>query len=198
MKSLKRLLLAFITLSLLLSGGSWFVLTSRAATETPDYQVLEKDGDFEIRRYPDLALVSTSTPDREMNGSFMKLFRYIDGGNESTQKVAMTSPVLMEKTAERSTMSFILPKQVQTEGAPQPKAADVVLQAMPKVELIAMRFPGKPSPAAEAKATEQIQAWAQAKGKKVQGTPLFAYYDPPWTPAIMRRNEVMLRLQTVP
>jgi hypothetical protein len=195
MKRIKRLFVIGTTLGLLAVGGGWFVLNSRAATESPSYEVLETDGDFEIRRYPDLALVSTSTPDREMNGSFMKLFRYIDGGNEGTQKVAMTSPVLMEKGAEQSTMSFILPKAVQDSGAPKPQATDVSVKALPSMEVIAMRFKGRPSPVIEAQATAKIQAWAQAKGKQVQGSVMFAYYDPPWTPSALRRNEVLLRLQ---
>jgi hypothetical protein len=32
------------------------------------------------------------------------------------------------------------------------------------------------------------------EGKKLvaTGEPVFAYYDPPWTPGFMRRNEVMI------
>jgi hypothetical protein len=31
-----------------------------------------------------------------------------------------------------------------------------------------------------------------------QGDPVFAYYDPPWTPAFLRRNEVMFRIEHGP
>ena len=68
----------FLTLlALILLPGGWLVLTATAATETPEYTVESEDGDFEIRVYPDLKLVTTTSKDREMNGSFMKLFRYI-------------------------------------------------------------------------------------------------------------------------
>lgn len=52
------------------------------ATETPDYKVLAQDGKFEVREYPTLTLVRTASGD----GDFMRLFRYISGGNEAEQK----------------------------------------------------------------------------------------------------------------
>jgi hypothetical protein len=31
------------------------------------------------------------------------------------------------------------------------------------------------------------------EGMSVLSPPVFAYFDPPWTPGFLRRNEVMLR-----
>ena len=30
---------------------------------------------------------------------------------------------------------------------------------------------------------------------KGKGVPLLAYYDPPWTPVFLRRNEVLIRIE---
>ena len=53
--------------------------TSRAGYETAPYKVIRADGDFEIREYPELKIATTAR-DAD-NSSFMRLFRYIDGGN---------------------------------------------------------------------------------------------------------------------
>ncbi|MGA1130094.1 MAG: SOUL family heme-binding protein, partial [Chthoniobacterales bacterium] len=77
----------------------------RHGHRNPDYKVLSQDGKFEVREYPALTLVRTTSGD----GDFMRLFRYISGGNEAEQKIAMTAPVLMKHEGEDTGMSFIVP-----------------------------------------------------------------------------------------
>ena len=54
-------------------------MTARAGYESAEYKVIETDGNFEVREYPDLMLASTTTKidAQGRDGSFMKLFRYI-------------------------------------------------------------------------------------------------------------------------
>ena len=103
-------------------------VTARGAYESAEYKVVESDGAFEIREYPELTLVTTSTKFETQgnDGSFMRLFRYISGSNDAEQKVAMTTPVFMQRDAEdiAGKMSFVLPKEVAEQGAPKP-AGDV-------------------------------------------------------------------------
>jgi hypothetical protein len=37
----------------------------------------------------------------------------------------------------------------------------------------------------------------KAEGLKETSRPMYGYFDPPWTPAFLRRNEVMLRTEAV-
>ncbi len=69
-------------------------LTARSAYESAEYTVLESDSPFETREYPDLMMATTNMQFESQgdDGSFMRLFRYISGGNEREQKVAMTIP----------------------------------------------------------------------------------------------------------
>ena len=80
-----------------LAALAWSV-TARAGYESAPYEVIESDGNIEIREYPDLVLASTEAKfdARGNDGSFMRLFRYISGNNESDQKIEMTTPVFME------------------------------------------------------------------------------------------------------
>ena len=160
------------------------------ATETPDYKVLSQDGKFEVREYPALTLVRTASGD----GDFMRLFRYISGGNEAEQKIAMTAPVLMKHEGEDTGMSFIVPKEVAAKAVPAPKDSAVMMDNLPAGQFAVYRYSGGRNEKNEQEALGELRAWVGKKGLEVTGEPLFGYYDPPWIPPFMRRNEVMLRM----
>jgi hypothetical protein len=68
--------------------------------EMPTYELLQKlDENIEIRKYPASKWVCTKqsgTAEQEksfQSGMFYKLFNYISGTNDKTQKIAMTAPV---------------------------------------------------------------------------------------------------------
>jgi hypothetical protein len=92
-----------------------FTSSLMASYETPDYKVISAEGAFEIRDYPELTVVSAPMPQRGADGSFMSLFRFISGKNDRSEKISMTTPVLMSG-AESGTMSFIVPKAVAAKG----------------------------------------------------------------------------------
>jgi len=165
-----------------------------AKYETPAYTVVRKDGSFEIRDYPELTLVSAPMQKRGADGSFMKLFRFIQGRNDRSQKISMTTPVLMTGT-EAGTMSFVIPKEVAQRGAPAPTNPDLTVSTKPAGRYATYCFSGSSKPAMSEAAALKLQAWVASQKLSVTGETLFAYYNPPWTPGFMRRNEVLLRLE---
>ena len=166
---------------------------ARAKYESPAYTVVQKDGPFEIRDYPELTLVSTPMQKRGADGSFMKLFHFIQGRNDRSEKISMTTPVLMTGT-EAGTMSFVIPKEVAQRGAPAPSNPDLTASTKPAGRYAAYRFSGSSKPAPSEAAALKLQAWTAAQQLAVEGTPVFAYYNSPWTPGFLRRNEVLIRL----
>jgi hypothetical protein len=166
------------------------ISTTVMATETPDYKVLVQDGKFEVREYPALTLVRTASGD----GDFMRLFRYISGGNEAEQKIAMTAPVLMKHQGDNTGMSFIVPKDVAAAKVPAPKDSAVTMDALPAGQFAVYRYSGGRNEANEQEGLEELRAWTEKRQFEVEGDPMFGYYDPPWIPPFMRRNEVMLRV----
>ena len=166
---------------------------SNSKYETPDYKIVDKEGSFEIRDYPSLTIVSTPMQKRGEDGSFMRLFRFISGRNEHSEKISMTTPVLLTGT-ESGAMSFIVPKTVVERGVPAPSSPDVTLSTKPPARYAVFRFPGSGKPAPSEAAAKKLLAWAVAKNLPVNEAPIYAYYNPPWTPNFMRRNEVLLRL----
>lgn len=186
--------------ALVLTFAGWFfVSNSRAATETAPFKVLQQEKDFELREYETLHLAKVSLPStdkrsKNMDGSFMKLFRFIDGGNERGEKIAMTTPVIVQRGEKESSMSFVMPKASVAKGLPVPKG-EVKLDQIQAVKVIAIRFSGVSKEAKEVEKLNALKAWAKTKSIDTEGEPFFAYYDPPWTLGFMRRNEVLLRVK---
>jgi DNA gyrase inhibitor GyrI len=189
LKYWKRVALGLALLSLV-SCALFLGKNSRAGVESPAYSVERTDGSYQIRSYGARQLVRTPMSGEAKNGSFMRLFRYITGANASSQEIAMTTPVIIDRRAEQQSMSFILPAAVQSTGAPQPKSTDVALSSLPPGRVAVHQFSGKDTPATEAAATQLLLAWVKAQGLRTSGALYFAYYDPPWTPTALRRNEV--------
>lgn len=67
---------------------------TRAGYESAPFKVVRTDGKFQVRDYPALTVVETLMASNKNgdDGSFMRLFAFITGGNEANQKIAMTTP----------------------------------------------------------------------------------------------------------
>ena len=176
------------------AAAFWLVSTSRAATETPDYKVIRTDGKFEIRDYPALTIATTPMNKDGMNGGFGELFRFITGKNEGAEKIEMTAPVLIESTKDKKTMSFIMPGKTVEKGVPKPAGETVSLGKVEASRFAVLRFGGGRTAKNEKAAIEKLQTWLDGQKLTAQGDPILAYYDPPWTPVFLRRNEVLIRI----
>jgi len=165
--------------------------------ESPEYKVISKEGRFEIRQYPALTLVSTQMQKRGADGSFMKLLRFIQGRNDQSEKISMTTPVLMSGTTS-GTMSFVLPKSVATAGAPAPSNPDLTLHTVPPTSYAAYIFRVSLDAGVSDAAAEKLQVWMKSRTIVTAGPPIFAYYNPPWTPGFLRHNEVLIPISVPP
>jgi SOUL heme-binding protein len=58
-----------------------------------------------------------------------------------------------------------------------------------------MRFSGSRSKKSQEENSARLLAWAKSKGLELLCAPGFAYYDPPWIPGFLRRNEVRVRVK---
>ncbi len=163
---------------------------SRSGYQSAPYTVVRSDGDFELRDFPSLKVVETTMKDGGSGGSFNRLFRFITGGNDAGKKIAMTTPVFMG--GGETTMAFVLPEDL--EKVPQPTDGSVTVREMAAGRFAVLRYSGARSPKQETKNLERLKAWVADQHLEVVGAPVYAYFDPPWTPPFLRRNEVMLRI----
>lgn len=177
-----------------------FILLATAlgasAIEKPEFESIVKDGDFEVRKYAAIKVVSAPMDDmQKRNDSFRKLFKYISGENANDQKIAMTAPVFMDDRGKNEgTMSFMLPAEIAEAGAPTPDEESLEVTEVEGGTYAVLRFKGWKSEEKQAEATAKIAELVAAKKLKPIGEHFFAFYDAPWKPEIFRRNEVWQRV----
>ena len=68
-----------------------FLYHGAMATEEANYEVINKNDIYEIRKYSDRLAVETFSDGQ--NSNFRKLFNYISGNNKTSEEIKMTTPV---------------------------------------------------------------------------------------------------------
>jgi len=172
------------------------------AVEEPPFKSLKKDGKFELREYANIPIASAPMEGMgKRDKSFNNLFKYISGANEGNQKIPMTAPVLMEAGpadaagAEKGKMSFVIPAAVAKAGAPKPTGEGMAVGAIQASQIATLRFTGWTSEESRKKAEEDLANLIKANKLTPIGKPFFAFFDPPWTLEMFRRNEVWQRVE---
>jgi hypothetical protein len=175
-------------------GGAvfWAVRFSRAAVEKPDHSCLRKEGRFEVREYPALTVATTEMREGRRDSAFLRLFNFLDRANDRGRKIAMTAPVFIDRAGGQSEMSFVMPAQARQEGVPAPTDVDVKVHVRPPRRVAVYRYSGGGSAENELRALAALRAWMAKEGLTPTGEPAVAYYDAPYIPPFLRRNEVML------
>lgn len=175
----------------------WLILNSRFHTETAPYVLLRTDGEFEFRDYPALTLATTPMENGQDSRSFGMLFQFITGQNSKREKIPMTTPVLIDPATGKKTMSFVMPEALVRKGLPEPNGGSVRLSKIAPGRYVVMRFKGRGGEANQKASIGKLQTWLRERNIVAEGEPIIAYYDPPWTPVFLRRNEVMVRVAGV-
>jgi len=192
-------MLLYVGLALLAAllglAAFWFVQTRNV--EIARYDVVEADGAIEIRDYPALVVAEverTGSRDQAVRAGFGPLARYIFAREREGEKIAMTAPVTQKAAGESWTVQFIMPSGYDLSRLPRPAGTDVRLREMPPVRRAAIRFSGWWSDELFTEKDAALRQWLERKGLKVSGTPTFAYYNDPFTPGFLRRNEILYDL----
>ena len=163
---------------------------NRKGYEEASHKVIQSEGPIELREYPELQLVQTVMKDSR-DGGFMRLFRYIDQGNEREEKIAMTTPVFVEVENQKRKMAFVLPADMNANEVPAPLSPKVShIQTKPGL-FATYRYNGRVEVSPK-EVYDKLEAWMKANGYVQNGDEVHAFYDPPWTPAPIRRNELLI------
>jgi len=165
--------------------------------EKPTYSVEKTLKDrVEIRVYDAMIVAKTSLPGASFDdyGSqgFRNVASYIFGNNQKQQKIAMTSPVIMEQGSEAS-MYFVMPKQYSKDELPTPNSSKVQISEVQSKRLAVIRFGGWANDRRIEKYKEKLKAILQEENIQYKEPFLYMGYNAPWD-IIARRNEVAVEL----
>lgn len=167
------------------------------SVEQAPYRVVATYDGFEVRAYDRLVLAETvaGAPGNASDSTaFRRLARYIFGGNAEGRDIAMTAPVLIDDTEGRTRMSFVLPRDVQPEGAPPPRQDDVTVKTQEPQRFAATRFSWFAPRSRRETLGAKLLANVKAAGLTPAGSPIYAAYNPPMSIPFVRRHEMLVRL----
>lgn len=190
--------LFFLITTVFLQGCSVFGIRT---VEILDYQVLEKDGSFNIRQYDDYWVVRTEIDGdyRESTSKgFRLLFNYISGKNkqqEKGEKIAMTGPVIQKKKGKSWIIEFVLPSKYIRIQPPEPLDPKVSLAKIPGYRVAVLTYSGNLREEKYNIKIKELMKIVTQKGLQPIGEPFSAGYDPPWTIPFLKRNEVLITVE---
>lgn len=193
---MKIILIISLIAVLIFGAAQLYTYRTTAMTERQPYDTLLKEDAFEIRYYPSSIIASvTKQGDYEAMSSagFRDLAGYIFGGNQKSQKIAMTSPVIMEEESESTKMSFVMPKEYKMKDLPLPNNSNVSFTKTEPVYRAICSYSGFSSSSKTKEAEQKLSQWLLEKGLEHETKFIFMSYNPPYQ-LINRTNEVGVTL----
>ena len=184
---------AFLLGSFVVFVAALFVSTT-SAIEEPTYSLVTswESPDIEIRDY-DSRILATTRMTEGQNSGFRVLAGYIFGGNENEQEIAMTAPVQRTMPGEQEAeMAFVVPRAYSMEELPTPDDSRVEFREEPAYRAAVIRFSGWVNDKKAERYWQTLIAFLEEQGIQPVGDPTLNQYNPPWTPPIMRRNEIIV------
>jgi hypothetical protein len=201
--------------SLLAAAAALIFLTidPALAVEEAEYEVVQTDGDIELRDYaPSIVAETVVEGDFEDAGNkaFRTLFKYIDGENraqseiamtapvaqqESSREIAMTAPVSQQAAGEGWVVSFMMPASYTMETIPEPLNPAVKIRQIPAYRAAAIRYSGFWSEKNYAEHRNELAEWLDKQRLRAAGPAVWARYNAPFVPWFMRRNEILIPVE---
>ena len=204
-----RRIVWLLVIVIILAAVAWGPIMSNV--EQASYEVVAQHGAIEIRDYAPMIIAEVSVPGERkqaIGAGFRLIADYIFGNNAAAQKVAMTAPVI-QQPGENIAMTapvtqqgdgrvwavrFVMPSSHTLQTLPRPNNPDVTLKQVAGKRFAVIRFSGTAKGKTLEAQTRKLQAFLQEKQLQPLAEPTYAFYNPPWTLPILRRNEVMIEI----
>ncbi len=174
--------------------------------EQLEHREVRQDGVSEFRDYPVLVVAKLSRRgDRATAASaaFRSLAGYIFAKDRAGKIIAMTArvtqqpvPITMsapvtqaggkESAGDSWVVVFIMPAQPPLATLPPPRSQDARLRNVGPARRAAIRFSGV--------AADRLRNWLGPQGRQASPGSTYVYQNDPFTPAPLRRNEVIIDL----
>lgn len=164
------------------------------------YIVLGSRNQVEFRYYPSAVMASVITPDTTYDKAASKSFRtlagYIFGGNQLNEKIAMTAPVRMDMSPDKTTMSFVMPEGYTLSNLPKPQSSQVILSVSAPECVAVIRFGGWASDTKIAAMRVELSDCLAQLRIPHQNNFRYLGYNAPWD-VVNRRNEIVVGIDSI-
>lgn len=206
---MKKPITWLLAITVILAALLWGPIMSNV--EQASYDVFETHGAIEIRDYAPMIVAEVSvTGDRKkaISDGFRLIADYIFGNNISSQEIAMTAPVI-QQPGEKIAMTapviqqgdkglwvvrFVMPSAYTMQTLPKPNNSEVVLKQIAGKRFAVIRFSGLARTKSLEAHTKELEAFILKNNLQTVSKPTYAFFNPPWTLPLLRRNEVMIEI----
>ena len=169
-------------------------------TERQEFKVLQNHDGFELREYLPCVIAEVRVSGQFSNSSssaFSTLFNYISQGNKSSEKIAMTAPVITAQNADRAEsdewyVSFVMPSGATIGHLPDPNNSQVKLRELDTEICVAASFRGRATDELARKITEELRARAAKAKIALSDETRICRFDPPFKPGFLQYNEIVI------
>ena len=180
MKKILLILISILTLS-----------SQTMAYEEANYEKIKENKNYEIRKYSDRLVIETNSI--QGNG-FRKLFNYISGNNEEKKEIKMTVPVTEEIKDGKMTMQFYLPSKFNKNNVPKPSNSEIKILTIEGGYFAVIKYSGRSSDKNFIKNKNKLERELKKDSIVILSPPIRASYNSPFTLPMLKRNEVMFRI----
>jgi hypothetical protein len=169
-------------------------------TERQEFTLLRTYEGFELREYLPCVLAEVRVSARYSTASssaFSSLFNYISQGNKSSQKIAMTAPVITAQKTETSEstewyVSFVMPSGSTIGHMPDPNDSQVRLRELDAETCVAKSFRGKATEDLSQRVVKELRASAAKVNIALSDETRICRFDPPFKPGFLQYNEIVI------
>jgi len=205
----KSILIPIAVLAMITGCVSMF-----SSYEEPRYKVVKTYDEIEIRDYSGMIVAEVITngdKDKSINQGFRILADFIFGNNVPAEKLSMTIPVTQQQDKQTVAMTapvtqqpaqdgswkirFTMPSEYTMKTLPKPKDDRIKLIQIEPYKAAVIRFSGTSREKNSTEHKEKLEAFMMQEKLIAAENVTYAYYNPPWTPWFMKRNEVIIPLK---
>ena len=114
---------------------------------------------------------------------------------QSSQKIEMTAPVKQQGLDNAWKVNFTMPSKYSMNTLPKPNNEKVTLHQVSSKKYIVIKFSGMGSNKNLASQEKELQEYISKNKIQTLSEPIYAFYNPPWTLAFLRHNEIMIEIK---
>jgi len=182
----------FLSISFIVYLTSLVPYSKAMANEEAPYDIVHKTDIYEIRHYSDRLVAQVIN--KGDNNAFRKLFNYISGANNNSEKIKMTVPVTQPIEDNELFMQFYLPSKYNKETTPIPTNSDIEITTIKEGYFAVIKFSGRSSDKNFEKHSKILKQKLLEDKISIKGLAIKASYNSPFTLPPFRRNEVMFNV----
>ena len=172
---------------------SLIVISNVMAADEVKYTMVSKSELYEVRKYSDRLVIETKTSDQ--SSGFRKLFKYISGDNKDKKEIKMTTPVTQTEKNGNMTMQFYMPAEFNESNIPGPSNSEVKVLNIKGGYYAATIYSGRASDSNYNKYKHILEDQLKKDEISIISKPIRATYNSPFTLPMLRRNEVMFKIE---